>query len=139
MKQRVLTGFALVAFMVLLFVTKSVTTYVFDAFIVYLAVVAGIEMANLLTKIGYYNSKIAIICYPIAAYGLFKLSLFKQLSMYMIIVLQLALVILVAGIVALVCLLAKKRSDNEMKTRKLNCTASQFALFKGVQTLFAVS
>lgn len=138
MKQRVLTGFALVAFMVLLFVTKSVTTYLFDAFIVYLAVVAGIEMANLLTKIGYYNSKIAIICYPIVAYALFKLSLFKKLSIYMIIVLQLALVILVAGIVALVCLLAKKRSDNEMKTRKLNCTITQFALFKGVQTLFAV-
>ena len=138
MKQRVLTGFALVAFMVLLFVTKSVTTYVFDAFIVYLAVVASIEMSNLLTKIGYYNSKPAVICYPIAAYALFKLSLFKQLSIYMIIVLQIALIILVAGIVALVCLLAKKRSDNEMKTRKLNGTISQFALFKGVQTLFAV-
>lgn len=138
MKQRILTGFALIAFMVLLFVTKSVTTYVFDAFIVYLAVVAGMEMANLLTKIGYYNSKPAIICYPIIAYALFKLSIYKQLSIYMVVVLQIALVILVAGIVALICLLAKKRTDNEMKTRKLNITTSQFALFKGVQTLFAI-
>ena len=47
MKQRVLTGFALIAFMVLLFFTKSVTTYVFDAFVVYLAIIAGIEMSNL--------------------------------------------------------------------------------------------
>ena len=78
MKQRVLTGFALIAFMVLLFFTKSVTTYVFDAFVVYLAIIAGIEMSNLLTKIGFYNSKIAVILYPILSYGLFKLSILKE-------------------------------------------------------------
>lgn len=138
MKKRILTAFALVAFMILVFVTKSVTTYVFDAFIVYMAVVAGIEMSNLLVKFGFYNSKPAVICYPLFAYGLFKLSIYKQISIYMIIVLQIALIILFAGLVTLVCLLAKKRSDNEMKTRKLNCSYSQFALFKGVQTLFAI-
>lgn len=138
MKQRVLTGFALIAFLVLLFFTKSVTTYVFDAFIIYLAVIAGIEMSNLLTKIGFYNSKPAVIAYPILSYALFKLSIFKQLSIYLVVVLQIALVILIAGVVALVCIIAKKRSDNEIKTRKLSYNIEKFALFKGVQTLFAI-
>lgn len=138
MKQRVLTGFALIAFMVLLFFTKSVTTYVFDAFVVYLAIIAGIEMSNLLTKIGFYNSKIAVILYPILSYGLFKLSILKELSIYLIVVLQIALVILVAGVVAFICLIMKKRSDNELKTRKLLYSIEKFSLFKGVQTLFAI-
>jgi len=138
MKQRVFTGAALVAFLVLLFFTKSVTTYVFDAFIVYLAVVAGIEMADMLSKMGLYNSKPAVIAYPIFAYALFKFSVYKQLSIYLVIVLQIALIILIAGIVALICLLAKKKSDNEIKTRKITCTIEQFSLFKGVQTLFAL-
>ena len=54
MKQRVLTGLALVAFMVLLFVTKSVTTYVFDAFIILISIYAGLEMSDLIKKSGYY-------------------------------------------------------------------------------------
>lgn len=138
MKTRVLTGSALLAFMVLLFFTKSVTPYVFDAFIIYISVVGGLEMSNLLTKIGFYNSKIFIGIYPIIAYGLFKLCSYLQLSLYLIFVLQVALLILIAGLVSLICLISKKRSDNEIKTRKINCTVEQFSMFKGVQTLFAL-
>ena len=95
-------------------------------------------MSNLLTKIGFYNSKIAVILYPILSYGLFKLSILKELSIYLIVVLQIALVILVAGVVAFICLIMKKRSDNELKTRKLLYSIEKFSLFKGVQTLFAI-
>lgn len=138
MKTRVLTGSALLAFMVLLFFTKSVTSYVFDAFIIYVAVVCGLEMSNLLTKMGLYNNKIVVGIYPVLSYALFKLCVFEQLSLYMVFVLQIALLILVAGIVALICTICKKRSDNEIKTRKINCTVEQFSMFKGIQTLFAM-
>ena len=137
MKTRVLTGMGLLAFMILLFFTKSITPYVFDAFIVYLAIVGGLEMSNLLSKFGYYNSKLAICVYPILSYGLFKLCTYLQLSLYLVFVLQIALLILTSAFVSLVCLMARKNSDNEIKTRKINCTIEQFSMFKGVQTLFA--
>ena len=126
MKQRVLTGVALAAFMILLFFTKTLTPYVFDAFLVFVAVVAGMEMSNLLTKIGYYNNKKVIFAYPILAYGLFKLSTSQSLPLYLVFVLQIALVILLAGVVSLVSLLSKKASDNEIKTRKITCTIFTF-------------
>ena len=138
MKQRVLTGAALLAFMVLMFFSKTITPYIFDAFIVYIGIMAGLEMANLLAKFGYYNSKIAIGIYPVLSYALFKLCTIKELSLYLVLVLQIALVILVAGFVSLICLFSKQNSDNEIKTRKINCTVEQFSLYKGVQTLFAL-
>ncbi len=138
MKQRILTGSALLAFMVLLFFTKSITPYVFDAFIIYISIVGGLEMSNLLAKFNYYNSKLAIGIFPLLAYGLFKLCTYLQLSLYLVIVLQVALVILVAFVVSLVHLIARKKSDNEIKTRKLTCSLEQFAMFKGIQTLFGL-
>lgn len=138
MKTRVLTGSALLAFMVLLFFTRSVTPYVFDAFIIYISVVGGLEMSNLLTRIGFYNSKITVGIYPLLSYGLFKLCVYEQLSLYLVFVLQIALLILTAGVVSFICLVSKKRSDNEIKTRKINCSVEQFSMFKGVQTLFAL-
>lgn len=138
MKTRILTGSALIAFMILLFFTKSVTPYIFDAFIAYVAVISGLEMANILSKFGYYNNKVAVAIYPILAYGLFKLCTALELSLYLVIILQVALIILVAGVVMLICLLGKKNSDNEIKTRKINCSVEQFSMFKGVQTLFAM-
>lgn len=138
MKTRILTGSALIAFMILLFFTKSVTPYIFDAFIAYLAVISGLEMANLMSKFGYYNNKIAVAVYPILAYALFKLCTALELSLYLVIILQVALIILVAGVVMLICLLGKKNSDNEIKTRKITCSVEQFSMFKGVQTLFAM-
>lgn len=138
MKKRILTSIAIVSFLVLLFFTKNLTTYLFDAFLVYVAILGGLEMSNLLSKIGYYNNKIAVIVYPILSYGLFKLSTIRELSLPFIFILQIALLIVVAGSITMFCLITKKRSDNEIKTRKLNCSVNQFALYKGVQTLFAI-
>lgn len=138
MKTRVLTGVGLLAFMVLLFFTKSFTPYVFDAFLIYVAVVGGLEMSNILTKIGFFNSKIAVCVYPLLAYVLFKVCAYFKVSLYLVVVLQIALIILISATVSLICLFAKKRSDNEIKTRKINCTLEQFSLFKGVQSLFSL-
>ena len=138
MKTRVLTGVGLLAFMVLLFFTKTFTPYIFDAFLIYVAVVGGLEMSNILTKIGFFNSKIAVCVYPLLAYVLFKVCAYFKVSLYLVVVLQIALIILISATVSLFCLLSKKRSDNEIKTRKINCTVEQFSLFKGVQSLFAI-
>ncbi len=138
MKQRVLTGIALFAFMILLFFTRTLTPYIFDVFVVYIAVVGGLEISDLFAKFNFYNSKIAVIIYPFLSYTLFKLSVYFQLELYLLIVFQVLLVILISLFVAILSLLTKKRSDNEIKTRKINCTVKQFALFKSVQTMLAI-
>lgn len=139
MKQRVLTGTALIAFMVLLFFSRIITPYIFDAFIIYIAVLGGLEMSDMFARFNFYNSKVAICIYPFLAYILFKLCVYFTLPIYLIIVLEFTLVMFIGLTIFLICLLAKKRSENEMKTRKLNYTLFQFSLFKGFQTLLAVA
>ena len=138
MKQRILTGSAIVAFLILLFFTKNITTYVFDAFIVILAMYAGYEMSNLLKKMGLFNNKWLIIAYPLVSYIIYRLSFNNNVELYYIIVMQIALVILLGALVSIICAFSKKRVDNEIKTRKLKYTNEQFALFKGIQTIFGL-
>ena len=138
MKQRVLTGMGLVAFLILLFFSKSITPLVFDGFIVLLAIYAGFEMTELLKKMGYYNNKWFVLAYPILAYGLFKISIARSVAFYLIIVMEIALVILLTAIIAIVGVVMPKRTENEIKTRGLKMEVTQFSIFKGIQTLFAL-
>jgi len=138
MKNRLLTSVAIVAFLVLLFFTKTYTNYVFDAFFVYIAVVGGIEMSNLLTKFGYFNNKIAIAIFPLVSYGVFKICAWQQLPLYMVVFLQVALMLLVSMFVIVLKIIRKKSTDNEIKTRKLNYSVKKFSVYKGIQTLFGL-
>ena len=138
MKQRVLTGSALIAFLILLFFSKQVTPFVFDAFVVLLASYAGFEMSCMLRKIGMYNNKWCIIFYPVVSYALYKICVAQNINLYISFVMQIALVILISAAVALVGVIFKKATENEVKTRKLKISVEQFSLFKGVQTLFGL-
>ena len=138
MKQRILTGLALVSLLILLFFTKNLTPYVFDLFIVLLAMYGGVEIANLLRRIGFYNSKWCIVLYPIISYGLYKLCILKKVELYLIVVMQIALVIIISAGVSVFYGVAKRVADNEVKTRKLKYSNEQFAIFKGIQTLFGL-
>lgn len=138
MKQRILTGLGLVAFLILIFFSKSVTTYIFDAFIILLAIYAGYEMSNILKKIGYYNNKWVIILYPVLAYGLYQICMLKKVPIYLMFVMQVALVILLVAVIAIWGVISRKTSENEIKTRKLKYSVEQFSIFKGIQTLFGL-
>ena len=61
MKQRTITGAAIVALLILVMFARQLTLYVFDAFIVCLAVLASFEMSNLLARQGMYNNKYFVI------------------------------------------------------------------------------
>lgn len=138
MKQRVLTGLGLVAFLILIFFSKSITTYVFDAFVVLLSMYAAYEMSELLKKMGMYNNKYVIVAYPLLAYGLFQICLMQKVQTLLIFVMQLALLILMCAFVAVYGIIAKKKTDNEIKTRQLKMGVEQFSIFKSVHTLFGL-
>lgn len=138
MKQRILTGLGLVAFLVLIFLSKTTTTVVFDIFVVLLAAYAGYEMSDLLKRIGFYNNKWFILAYPVFSYAVFKLCMVNSITLAMIIVYEVLLALVFAAMVVLYGILTPKTTDNEIKTRKLKYGIKQFSLFKGVQTLFAL-
>ena len=138
MKQRVLTGIGLVAFLILLFFSKSITPLIFDGFIVLLAIYAGYEMTELLKKMGYYNNKWFVLAYPVLAYALFKFCVTKNIAFYLIMVMEIALVILLTAIIAILSVILKRATENEIKTRGLKMEVTQFSIFKGIQTLFAI-
>lgn len=138
MKQRILTGTALVALLILLFFSKTSTAYVFDLFIGLIAIYAGYEMSELLKKMGLYNNKWVIIAYPVLAYFLYKICLLKNVEFYLLFIMQMALIILLVAFVLIIGMVFRKRTDNEIKTRKLRIGIDQFSIFKGIQTLFGI-
>ncbi len=138
MKQRILTGSALVAFLILLFFSKSQTTYIFDIFVVVLATIAGYEMSELLKKIGFYNNKYLIVVYPFLSYTAYKLCLLNKAPLFLILIMQVLMAIIFAGLIFVYGLIFKNRTDNEIKTRKIKNGVKQFSFFKAVQTLFAL-
>lgn len=138
MKQRILTGAGLIAFLILLFFSKSVTTYIFDAFIVVLAIYAGYEMSQLLKKMGFYNNKWVIIVFPIFSYVIYLIGISNKLDMYFILLMQVALILLLSSFVAVWGAITRKSTDNEIKTRKLKCNIEQFSIFKGIHTMLGL-
>ena len=111
MKQRVITGAGLVALLLILFFSRAVTPYIFDAFAILLAIYAGYEMTEILRKMGLYNNKWFVIIYPILAYILFKFSVERNVKFYLVLVMQIALIILLTAI------LSPKRLVNLFKTK----------------------
>lgn len=135
MKQRIITGAGLVALLVLILFTKTFTTYFFDALIILITLCAGFEISYLLKKMGMYNSKWAILAFPVLSYVLYKLCELKQVEFYIAMLLQVMLIIIIACVVIAFHILAKNRTDNEIKTRKLNLSVGQFSLNKGIYTM----
>ncbi|MBQ9785884.1 MAG: phosphatidate cytidylyltransferase [Clostridia bacterium] len=138
MKQRIFTAVMLIGFLALVLFSKSITPYIFDAFTVMLACFAGYEMSMLLNRMGMYNNKLVISLYPILSYGLYKLAILQNVEFSLIIVMQVALAALLAVIITIYSLIAKNKTDNEIKTRKLKTSVNQFAIFKGIQTFFGI-
>ena len=69
MKQRFITGATIIASLVLVLLTRRLTPYIFDAFIVAIAILGCYEMSNLMAKMGLYNNMYFAMAYPVFAYA----------------------------------------------------------------------
>lgn len=136
MKQRIITALMIMATLVLVFFAREVTTYVFDAFIVGLAILATFEMTKIASKSGLYNFKYVALCYPVIAYGIFIFSIKIQMKWYMVLLFQLAILIALVGFLALYGILFRKKTENEIETRNLKLRVDNFSIYKAVHTLF---
>lgn len=136
MKQRTITGLAIVALLIIVMFARQLSIYVFDAFVLGLAILASYEMSNLLTKQGLYNNKCFAMVYPLLAYALYLVGILCQLKIYIIVVMQIGLIVIMVGALALINLFSTKATKNEIATRKLKLKVENFSIFKAVHTMF---
>lgn len=137
MKQRFLTGAGVLALLVIVMFARSISIYIFDACLLFITIIAAYEMSVLLSKMGMYNNKYFAMIYPALAYALYKLTLANHLKSYMLVVTQVALIVILVAILALAGICFKKRTSNEIQTRKLKLTIEKFSVFKAIHTMFA--
>ena len=119
MKQRTITGLAIAAVLILVMFARQLSSYIFDAFVLALTILASYEMSNLLTKQGLYNNKYFAMMYPLIAYALYMIGILCKLKIYIVVVMQIGLIVILVGALALINLFATKATKNEIATRKL--------------------
>ncbi len=143
MKKRIFTATGIVLTLALLFVLKVyVSDYFFDAFFAIVAGFATFEMSKLLTKIGKYN-------YQWVAVGFSAILLASNLlgihfasvnnDLYWVlwtILIDIALMVVVAAGLFVYALLRKKATAREIEVRGLKTSAVKFALVKALNTMF---
>ncbi len=137
MKQRTITGAIIVATIILVLLARQLTTYIFDAFILLLSFIATYEMTNLLAKMNLYNNKYFALSYPFLAYGLFILGINTSMKWYMIVLIELALIVVFFGVLAMLGLILSKKTKNEIETRNLKIKVERFSMYKTIHTMFA--
>ena len=137
MKQRMITGAMIIAALVLVLFARTLTTYVFDAFIVMIAIIGAYEMSKLLAKMGYYNNQYVAMAYPVLAYAVFILGINLEMKWYMLLLIELAVLILLVGAVAIFGTVFSSNTKNEIKTRNLKIKSDTFSIYKALHTLFA--
>lgn len=137
MKQRTITGIAILSVLILVLFSRLLTTYIFDAFILFLAAAGAFEMNKLLSKMNYYNNKWFAIAYPFLAYGIYIGGVLSSMKWFIILVIELALIIVMVGLVALIGLFAPKNTQNEIITRNLKIKVENFSIYKSIHTMFS--
>lgn len=138
MKQRLLTGLAIIATLILVFFSRNLTLYIFDAFIGVIAILAGLEFSRLLTKTGYYNFAIIIGIFPTLFYLMFMLGVYFKLPIYLILVAIVGIMLLLMLCTFLYSVIFKKHTQNEMNLRKVRTSISTYSFQKATQTLFGM-
>lgn len=138
MKERILTGITLILILVAVFLSRVFTNYVFDLFIILICIMGVFESCKIFSKMGYYNSLIVSLLYPVSAYILFLLSIKFTLPLYYAILMQIALILLLITLSFVYFNIFKKNTNNEIKTRNLKINTAEFAFNKSVHTIFSM-
>ncbi len=143
MKKRIFTSIGIVLTLALLFVLKVyVSDYFFDAFFAIVACFAAFEMSKLLTKTGKFNYQWVAVIFPsllLAANLLGVHYASVNQDFYWIlwtILIDVALMIVVATGLFLFALLRKNATRHEIETRELkNVSIVKFSLLKALHTI----
>lgn len=138
MKTRLLTSFYITIALVLLFLSRILTPYVFDAAIGILAVIGAVEVARVLERAKKYNSISIVGLYPAVLYaGIFfglyyKWQWFNYLTLFICVYLGFMLLSF------LLTLFQTKVTKREMVRYQITLPKWRFALDKALNTGFVL-
>ncbi len=125
----------MIAILILMFVCKIWTPYVFDVGVGLIMILTGFEISNMLTKMGLYNYSIVAGFFPVVAYTIVLTLMLFEVN---IIIVFASLLIAVIGVLLLtyiVSLIFKKKMSADLQVRKLQIRYSNFALRKVVYSI----
>lgn len=138
MKQRTLMSLAFIAVLVLLFFSRSLSTFIFDTAIGIIIIFCAVEMSKMLSKMGRSNYFLVIGFYPSAAYLVLMLSVFKEQSIGMCILWQVVTLCAAFILTFVISLFLKKKLREEMKLREIRYSYRKFALVKTLNTMIGL-
>jgi phosphatidate cytidylyltransferase len=126
-----------VALLTIAFLSREITPYIFDIFILGVAVVGAFEFSKILSKANLFNNKTASYIFPVASYILFVLAINLKLQIWLGVLLELALLVLVFALIFLTGIIFRKQTQNEIITRNITDTSiAKFAFKKALNTIF---
>lgn len=138
MKERVLTGSMIFLVLVFAFLARELSLYVFDAFVIFMCIIGAYETSKLLAYMGYFNSNLFAMIYPILSYTVLLITILTNTTLIFAILWQFVLIIALMVINFAIQILAKKTTNNEIKTRKYKESRTKFAVMKTLHTVFAM-
>lgn len=138
MKERVLTGLMIFLVLIFSFLARELSLYIFDAFVIFMCIISSHETSKLLAYMGYFNSNIFAMIYPILSYTVLIVTILTGTTIIYAVLWQFVLIISLMVINFAIHLLAKKTTNNEMKTRNYKESKTKFALMKTLHTVFAM-
>lgn len=138
MKERVITGLAILFVVLVMFLTKIIigTPIIFDLFIGMILIIGCFELTNILNKTNIYNHGYLIMAMPIAIYAVLILTFNLKLSLVYTILCVLGVIVLFLFISYFITLFSRTRTENEMRVRKIRTGINKFAIKKSFNTMF---
>lgn len=138
MKTRLISGFVFMAILALGFILKAfVSNYFFDVLILGVACISSFETSKLLSKMGKYNDKYTATIFP--AFLMLSLLLCinadAQVGILYTIIIAVGVMVAFFAISFIIPLLTIKKTQNEIKTRKLdNPSVVKYSFTKALNT-----
>ena len=135
MKKRLISALGMIAILILMFVSKIWTPYVFDVGIGVIMILAGYEMSNMLLKMGLYNFSVLAGLFPIVLYSVCLALILTKVN---IIIVFASMVICTVGVTILtfvVSLIFKKWLATDLRIRGLQTPYPSFAIRKSIYSM----
>lgn len=136
MKKRVLTGSVILIAVVLFFLSRMLTPYIFDCFIALCGIVACIEIAQIQNKAG-KNVNVALVCtMPITILVGTIIGILNKRGFAYYLVYVLCLIIFYFILAFIFALITKKDSLKELHMSRKTYGLAKYSVIKALRTVF---
>lgn len=136
MKQRTLTALAIVAVVVIAFLLREVSNYIFDALLCLVIIISANEVARVFNRSGRLNNSTIITIYPVLSYILFYFLMKLDWNIGYILLLSLALIVVLMLVETIVVLCTKEKLKKQFGEYKTASSFNKFCVNKVLLTGF---